>query len=43
MTGDRDLVVEAMLMDGAVTQPDMAAALTDDLIAAQLPHLPRFR
>ena len=43
MTGDRDLVVEAMLMDGAVTQPDLAAALTDDLIAAQLPHLPRFR
>ena len=43
MTGDRDLVVEAMLADGAVTDPDAAASLTDALIAAQLQHLPRFR
>lgn len=43
MTGSRDLVVEAMLADGAVTDPGAAAALADDLIAAQLEHLPRFR
>jgi alpha-galactosidase len=43
MTGDRDLVVEAMIADGAVTDPDAAARLTDALIAAQLHHLPRFR
>jgi alpha-galactosidase len=43
MTGDRDLVVEAMIADGAVTDPDAAARLTDALIKAQLEHLPRFR
>lgn len=42
LTGDRGLVVESMLADGAVTDPDRAAALTDDLIAAQARHLPRF-
>lgn len=42
MTGDRDLVVEAMLADGGVTDPDRAAALTDALIAVQAEHLPRF-
>ncbi|MFN8193735.1 MAG: hypothetical protein U0R80_05545 [Nocardioidaceae bacterium] len=42
MTGSRDLVVEAMLADGGVTDPDVAAALTDDLLAAQAQHLPRF-
>ena len=43
MTGSRDLAVEAVIADGAVTDPDAAARLTDDLIAAQLEHLPRFR
>jgi alpha-galactosidase len=43
MKGDRDLVVEAMLADGAVTDPDAAARLTDALITAQQAHLPRFR
>ncbi|MFT4083743.1 MAG: hypothetical protein QM638_14270 [Nocardioides sp.] len=43
MTGDRDLAVEAVIADGAVTDPDAAAALMDDLIAAQLQHLPLFR
>ena len=42
MTGDRDLVVEAILADGSVTDPDAAAKLTDALIAAQLQHLPMF-
>ncbi|MHB1930676.1 MAG: family 4 glycosyl hydrolase [Acidimicrobiales bacterium] len=43
MTGDRDLVVEAMLADGAVSDPDEAAKLTDELIEAQRRYLPRFR
>lgn len=42
LTGDRDLVVEAMLADGGVTDADAAAALTDDLLEAQAEHLPRF-
>ena len=42
MTGDRDLTIEAMIADGAVTDPAAAAALTDDLIAAQAKHLPLF-
>lgn len=42
MTGNRDLAVEAMIADGAVTEPGDAACLTDALIAAQLAHLPRF-
>lgn len=43
LSGRRDLVIEAMLADGGVTDPDAAAALTDDLLAAQAAHLPRFR
>ncbi|RKS72489.1 alpha-galactosidase [Motilibacter peucedani] len=43
MTGSRDLAVEAVLADGAVTDPGAAAELTDALIAAQLEHLPLFR
>lgn len=43
MAGNRDLAVEAVIADGAVTDPDAAARLTDDLIAAQLQHLPRFQ
>lgn len=42
MNGDRDLVVEAMVADGAVTDHDAAARLTDDLLAGQARHLPRF-
>ncbi len=43
MTGDRDMVVEAMLADGAVTDPAAAAAITEALVEAQREHLPRFR
>lgn len=43
MTGDRELVVEAMLLDGAVNDPDQAARLTGDLLEAQRRFLPRFR
>jgi alpha-galactosidase len=40
--GDRDLVVEALLADGAVHKPDVAAALADRYLAEQAEHLPRF-
>ena len=43
MTGSRDLVVEAVIADGAVTEPSAASKLVDDLLAAQLEHLPLFR
>ena len=42
MSGDRDLVVEAMLADGAVSDPGDARTLAEDLIAAQAEHLPAF-
>ncbi|MGN5634801.1 family 4 glycosyl hydrolase [Streptomyces sp. AC154] len=42
MTGDRELTVEAMIADGAVTSRDAAAALTDELLEAQRRFLPRF-
>lgn len=42
MSGDRGLVVEAMLADGALSNPDAAARLTDDLIDAQREHLGNF-
>ncbi|MFG3332483.1 hypothetical protein ACGFZZ_10920 [Streptomyces tendae] len=42
MRGDRDLAVEAVIADGAVTDPDAAAALTDALIDAQRRFLPQF-
>lgn len=40
--GSRDMMIEAMLADGAVTDPDAAASLTDDLLAAHAEHLPQF-
>lgn len=43
MNGDRDLAVEAVIADGAVTDPDAASRLMTALIDAQLQHLPRFR
>ncbi|HEX4812778.1 MAG TPA: hypothetical protein VFV66_08495 [Nonomuraea sp.] len=42
MTGSRDLAVEAVIADGAVTHPDAAARLMDALIAAQKRFLPQF-
>lgn len=43
MTGDRGLVVEAMLADGGVTDGDTAVALTDELLSTQAAYLPAFR
>lgn len=38
--GSRDLMVEALLADGTVGTPDVAARLADDLIAEHRAHLP---
>jgi alpha-galactosidase len=40
--GDRRLVVEAIIADGAVTRPGEARALADALLKAQAQHLPAF-
>ena len=37
--GSRDLMVEALLADGAVGTPDMARTIADDLIAGHREHL----
>lgn len=42
LTGSRDLMLEALLADGAVGDPDTARALRDDLIDAHRAHLPQF-
>ncbi len=42
MNGDRDMVIEAILADGALSDAGKAARLADDLIAAQARFLPRF-
>ena len=42
LTGDRDLAVEAMLADGAVTNPDVARRLVGAYLAEQAQYLPRF-
>ena len=42
MHGDVDLVVEAMLADGAVSDPVQARALTTALLQAQAQYLPQF-
>jgi alpha-galactosidase len=42
MTGSRDLVIEAMIADGGVTDTAVATTLTDELLTAQARHLPRF-
>ncbi len=41
--GNRDKVVQAMLLDGAVRSVATAEALTDELLAAQARYLPQFR
>lgn len=40
LKGSRDLMLEALLADGTVSDPDMARALRDDLIEAHRTHLP---
>ena len=42
LTGDRALFVEALLMDGGVTDPVKAGKLADELLAAHKQYLPQF-
>lgn len=42
LTGSRRLFYEALLADGAVTDPDVARRLGADLLAAQRAYLPNF-
>jgi alpha-galactosidase len=42
LTGSRELMLEALLADGAVDDADTARALRDDLIEAHRAHLPQF-
>ena len=42
LTGDRRLLVEALLADGAVTDPGTAVKLADALLAAHREHLPQY-
>lgn len=40
LEGSREKFIQALIIDGAVDKPDMAAALADDLLAAQAAYLP---
>lgn len=40
LSGDRELYYEALLADGAVTDPDVARRLGDELLEAHREHLP---
>jgi alpha-galactosidase len=42
LSGSFELFVEALLTDGSVSDPDAAAALARELIAAHKVHLPQF-
>jgi alpha-galactosidase len=42
LAGDRGLLVEALLADGAVTDPGMAQQMGDQLLQAHRDHLPNF-
>jgi alpha-galactosidase len=42
LTGDRKLLVEALLADGAVTDPQVARKMGDELLEAHRQYLPNF-
>jgi alpha-galactosidase len=42
LTGDCKLWCEALLADGAVTDPLLAEQLVAEMLAAHRPHLPHF-
>jgi alpha-galactosidase len=42
LTGDRRLFVEALLADGAVSDPQVAARMADELLDAHQAYLPNF-
>lgn len=43
LEGNRDKVVQALLIDGSVKSVEKAHLLADDLLAAQQEYLPQFR
>ncbi|MBN1937650.1 MAG: hypothetical protein JW934_23535 [Anaerolineae bacterium] len=42
LRGSRDLLIEALLVDGAVVDPDVARRMMDELLEAQKAYLPNF-
>jgi len=42
LTGNRKLFVEALILDGGVSDYDTAAKLAEALLKAHAPHLPQF-
>lgn len=42
LTGSRKLLVEALLLDGSVSDPGVAGRLVDELLAEHALHLPQF-
>jgi alpha-galactosidase len=42
VSGNRKLLVEAMILDGGVSDYQLATKLTEDLLEAQKQHLPHF-
>ena len=42
LSGDRGLFVEALLADGAVTDPDVAGKMADELLDIHRKDLPNF-
>ena len=42
LTGDRTKFVEALLLDGAVTDPEVARTMMEELLQAQRAYLPSF-
>jgi alpha-galactosidase len=43
LEGSRDKFIQALILDGAVSSPDIAVRLADDLIAAQQAYLPEMK
>jgi alpha-galactosidase len=42
LAGDRSLFAEALMLDGCITDRNMALRLVDELLAEHAPHLPQF-
>lgn len=42
LEGSRDKFIQALILDGAVTSPEMAEKLADELLDVQSPYLPQF-
>jgi alpha-galactosidase len=42
LTGDRNLFIEALLLDGAITDEEIACAMASELLEAQRMYLPNY-